>query len=142
FRVLWFSLCLFRLRNFVSASVVNPPLEVAPIATKTRLAKHAGHMVTYFLSWPQLCSFFPGRRPGDRASLPKICDIPLPIPLPASAAWLPTASRALVRNGDAGEVPLFPAPVNVSRPLVTTWHAGARDGSHIYRRGRDGRGFA
>src|SRR5947209_16251905 len=41
-------------KNFASASVVNPPLEVAPIAIKTRLAKQTGHMVIYFLSLRRL----------------------------------------------------------------------------------------
>src|SRR5207247_10836278 len=107
------------LRNFESASVVNPPLEVAPIATKTRLAKHAGHMVTYFLSWPQLCLFFPNRQPSGRASLPRTCDIPRPILRLALAASRPIAFHELVLSGDAGEVSFFPAPLNVCSLYVT-----------------------
>src|SRR4029453_18041840 len=95
-----------------------------------------------FLSFRYLSWFFLNRQQGDRAIPPKICDIPLPIARPVSAAWHLAAFRARVRNGDAGAAPLFLARANVLRQPAMTSRVVAPDGSRIYRHSRDARGCA
>src|SRR6266478_7062146 len=98
------------------------------------------HGLRFFLSSP--CSFFLNKRLGDRASLPKICDIPLPIPRPAASASLPISIDGHDHSAGVEAAPLSRALANVSKPPAATSHADGPDRSRSDRRGRDGRGFA
>src|SRR6266480_2771532 len=100
------------------------------------------HRVSSFLSCRFAYASSPNTRPGDRAILPKTCDILPPTARPVSAAWLPTLFRARAHSGDAGAALLFPARANVLRQPATTSHVAAPDGSRIYRRVQDAPGCA
>src|ERR1700736_3211901 len=81
-----------------------------------------------------VCSFFPNNRPGDRATLPKIGDIPRSNARLVSSGPLPILSGAFVRCAGVEVTRHFPGHADASTQPATTfdvaWPGRSRNDLH------------